>query len=101
MIHTLTKDKAVEASPGDEFVFNCTTSWTQYHIGVNTHDSSLVIGVWGPNNGTLGKARNKPGQKYVDRTLPKGTWRITVTGVSSPYEIRVTANSWWKKVFGW
>lgn len=106
-------DQIVEGNPGDEFEFVSTSGrffQTQYHFEVDSTDPKLVIGVWGPNNPSLGKARNKPGQKFVDRTLPKGAYRITVQreigprqfeDLDEPYKIVVKKNWIGKKVFGW
>lgn len=102
MATELFEDDPVQAQPGEEFTFSASPGWlgTQYHIQVDGAGNAAIIGVWGPNNPVLGKARNKPGQNYVDRTLSKGKWRITVYNAASPYQIVVTRNSWWHKVFG-
>jgi hypothetical protein len=97
----LVLDTPVRGNPGDEFSFACNTNNTQYHIQVDGVGPGVIIGVWGPNNPSLGKARNQAGKTYVDRTLTAGSWRITVQDAQGPYTIVVTANSWWKKVFGW
>lgn len=104
MVNTLTLDTPETGNVGDEFSFRATpNSWlgTQYHLAVTgVPVAGLIIGIWGPDNPTLGKARNKPGQAFVDRTLPAGTYRITVTGAAAAYEISIATNSWWKKIFG-
>jgi hypothetical protein len=94
-------EQQVTANPGDEFVFRAKPGplSMQYHVRVDGVDPGVVIGVWGPNNPGVGKARNKPGQTYVDRTLSKGNWRITVEGASGPFLIVVTKNSWFHGVF--
>lgn len=102
MTTTLLLDNPVSARPGDEFNFDARPGWlgSQYHVEVHGATSALEIGVWGPDNPNLGKARNKPGEAFVNRTLPKGTWRITVQNVGGPYEIVVTKRSLWNQWFG-
>jgi hypothetical protein len=100
----LSLESSVLGQPGDEFSFTANPTpviGSQYHIVVTDADPDrLIIGVYGPDNPTLGKARNKYGLNYVDRTLPKGQYRITVEGPTSPYHITITRNPWWKKIFG-
>lgn len=95
-------EQQIDANPGDEFEFNAKPGFlgTQFHVQVDGAGKNIVIGVWGPNNPHLGKARNKAGQPYVNRTLPKGKWRITVEGAPGPYQIVITKRSWFHKVFG-
>lgn len=104
MATAISLNAPITANPGDEFSFVASPSslfGSQYHTQVDGADPAvIVIGIYGPNNPNLGKARNKVGQAYVDRTLPKGVYRITVTGATAPYHIVVTTNSWWKKVWG-
>lgn len=97
----LAVNSSYDANPGDEFRFTPNPGWfgTQYRIQVDgVPVMGLVIGVW-QSNGS-GKARNKVGQNFVERTLPKDNYKITVEGASGPYKITIGENSWWHKVFG-
>lgn len=101
----LTVDLPASGSPGDEFSFAPPSGSTQYHFEVTGAGASpnLVIGVWRNQSRTPGNgvARNKPGKNYVDHVCGGGQFVVTVDGAAGPYTIKVSANSWWKKVFGW
>lgn len=96
----IVQDHVYDANPGDRFQFIPQSSWTQYHFEVLSQDRPL-IGVWKgdpvPGNG---RAKNKPGQNYVDHKTGSGVFTVTVDHTTAPYKIRVTANSFWKGIFG-
>lgn len=110
MATRLQLDQPIVGNPGDEFEFESTSGrffQTQYHFEVDSPDPKTVIGVWNPDGS--GKARNKPNQKFVDRTLPKGVYRITVQreigprqfeDLDEPYRIVAKKNWLGKKWFG-
>jgi len=94
-------DTVVDGQPGDTFIFDSTSSWTQFHFETNIHNPSVVIGIWdGEARPGHGVARNHPGKNYVDHRCGKGRFEITVANSGGPYKIRVRANSWWKSIFG-
>ena len=93
---------AVTLQPGDTALFWAPSATSQYHIEVVPPSGGLVIGIWkgtySPGNGV---ARNKAGQSYVDHVCGAGAFVVTVLGQAGPVTLGITANSWWKKVFGW
>lgn len=89
--------------PGDQALFNAGSASTQYHFAVTPLDPGAVIGVWqgAVSHNKNGVARNKPGVPYVDHVCGTGPFTVTVDNQKTPYVLTITANSWWKKVFGW
>ena len=73
----------------------------QYHFAVAA-SGAPTIGIWRgePVKGN-GVARNQPGKTYVDHVCGAGTFTITIWGITGPATVSVSANSWWRKVFGW
>lgn len=92
------------AQPGDTFTFTPPSASTQYHFAVSgPGQTSCTIGIWkgmqGPGHGVASnRGKNVP---YVDHVCGAGSFVVTVDGMAGPYTVTVTANSWFKKVFGW
>jgi hypothetical protein len=90
----------VAGHPGDEFSFLCPTTLSEYRIAVTGVGQDVVIGLWGPNDPELGKARNASGQTFIDKMLGQGAWRITVDNAPGPYTIGITTRTWRERIFG-
>ena len=93
--------QTVIGSPGDEFTFTPPSNTTQYHFEIGTPDKNLTIGLWKDSHvAGHGVARNKLGKNYVDHACGTGQFVLSVEGATRTYVVKVTANSWFKKVFG-
>lgn len=102
MTTTLQVGVPVQANPGDDFLFNAPKSNVQYHVAVSI--PGVEIDMWRGKKDTVnhtGVARSQPGKNYLDHVTGLGQFALTVENASGPYTITVTANSFWKKVFGW
>jgi hypothetical protein len=92
---------AVPGQAGDTFAFNSTSKSTQYHFEVSTSDPDPHLGLWkGIAERGHGVAMNKAGRPYIDHVCGVGRFILTVDARGAAVTVKVTANSWWKKVFG-
>jgi hypothetical protein len=99
---TIGVGQSLRANPGDTFRFDPPDASTQYHFEVTPSEATLVIGCWkGSQAKGNGVARNKPGVPYVDHVCGAGSFVYSVAGATGPYAVKLTANSWFKRVFGW
>ena len=101
MSQPITVGQTVTIQPGDTLTFVPPDASVQYHFAVAA-SGAPTIGIWRgePVKGN-GVARNQPGKSYVDHVCGAGTFTITIWGITGPATVSVSANSWWRKVFGW
>jgi hypothetical protein len=100
----LTVDLPAAGSPGEEFGFSPPSSGTQYHFEASGPGitPAVKLSIWrGSHAKGNGVALSKPGQAYVDHVCGKGRFVVVVENATDAFTLKVTANSWLKKVFGW
>jgi hypothetical protein len=98
--NVLSLNVSVTGNEGDTFAFKSNSSSDQFHFEVSTSDPDPHLGLWkGSAEKGNGVAMNKPGRPYIDHVCGQGRFVLTV-GAKGPVSVKVTKNSWWKKVFG-